>query len=65
MFLSFFQHVLSFSTLLSSTASVTHPRVNIADADKTWQLSKVSARLSTIAAERERVAAKLALAQEG
>lgn len=52
----------------SSGGAVTthhHPKVTFADDDKTWELTKVNRKVSTLAAERDRVMSRLLLAQEG
>jgi serine/threonine protein kinase len=52
---------------VTAAPSVTphHPKVTFADDDKTWELTKVNRKVSTLAAERDRVMSRLLLAQEG
>jgi hypothetical protein len=55
------------ASAVSAAPSATphHPKVTFADDDKTWELTKVNRKVSTLAAERERVMSRLLLAQEG
>jgi hypothetical protein len=51
--------------LVVASAAPTQTRVSFREEDQTWELTKVNRKVSTLAAERDRVMARLQLAQEG